>query len=182
MLRPKIGLDWDDVLAPFNDIAVAMANEKYNIDPPLTLEEVTSWNNTGRAAVIKEFYYNDKDEDDNKYKTLVAESEIIGECLDELNELLKEDQEMYDSLENSTKGYLKNMESLKMQKLLFSTLASDQPTRLKGLLVKLLKAAQMLLLKAIVTKSCFLILKHRMRLLKRQICRRADSLWDLTVV
>jgi hypothetical protein len=65
----------------------------------------------------KEFYYNDKDEDDNKYKTLVAESEIIGECLDELNELLKEDQETYDSLENSTKGYLKNMESLKMQKL-----------------------------------------------------------------
>ena len=65
----------------------------------------------------KEFYYNDKDEDDNKYKTLVAESEIIGECLDELNELLKEDQEMYDSLENSTKGFLKNMESLKMQKL-----------------------------------------------------------------
>ena len=60
MLRPKIGLDWDDVLAPFNDIAVAMANEKYNIDPPLTLEDVTSWNNTGKAAVIKEFYYKDE--------------------------------------------------------------------------------------------------------------------------
>jgi len=33
MLRPKIGLDWDDVTAPFNSIAIAMANEKYHIDP-----------------------------------------------------------------------------------------------------------------------------------------------------
>lgn len=60
MLRPKIGLDWDDVIAPFNDVAIAMANEKYNIEPPLTLEEVTSWNNTGRASVIKEFYQMDE--------------------------------------------------------------------------------------------------------------------------
>lgn len=60
MLRPKIGLDWDDVLAPFNDVAVAMANEKYHIEPPLTLEDVTSWNNTGKASVIKEFYQMDE--------------------------------------------------------------------------------------------------------------------------
>ena len=56
MLRPKIGLDWDDVTAPFNSIAICMANEKYNMDPPLSLEEITSWENTGRASVIKEFY------------------------------------------------------------------------------------------------------------------------------
>ena len=56
MLRPKIGLDWDDVTAPFNSIAIKMANEKYEFDPPLTLEEVDSWENTGRASVIKEFY------------------------------------------------------------------------------------------------------------------------------
>lgn len=56
MIRPTIGLDWDDVTAPFNSIAVKMANEKYSIEPPLTLEEVTSWNNTGRASIIKEFY------------------------------------------------------------------------------------------------------------------------------
>ena len=56
MLRPKIGLDWDDVTAPFNSIAIRMANEKYNMDPPLSLEEITSWENTGRASVIKEFY------------------------------------------------------------------------------------------------------------------------------
>ena len=55
MLRPKIGLDWDDVTAPFNSIAIRMANEKYNIEPPLTIAEITSWENTGRASVIKEF-------------------------------------------------------------------------------------------------------------------------------
>ena len=56
MLRPKIGLDWDDVTAPFNSLAIQMANEKYNIEPPLSLEEVDSWENTGRAKIIKEFY------------------------------------------------------------------------------------------------------------------------------
>lgn len=56
MLRPKIGLDWDDVTAPFNEIAVEMANEKYNIKPPLMLSDIESWENTGRASVIKEFY------------------------------------------------------------------------------------------------------------------------------
>ncbi len=58
MLRPKIGLDWDDVTAPFNDVAIEMANEKYQINPPLTLSDITSWQNTGRAGVIKEFYFN----------------------------------------------------------------------------------------------------------------------------
>ena len=56
MLRPKIGLDWDDVTAPFNSIAIRMANEKYNIKPPLMLSDIESWENTGRASVIKEFY------------------------------------------------------------------------------------------------------------------------------
>lgn len=56
MLRPKIGLDWDDVTAPFNSIAIKMANEKYHMDPPLTLDDIDSWENKGRASVIKEFY------------------------------------------------------------------------------------------------------------------------------
>ena len=30
MLRPSIGIDWDDVTAPFNSIAIRMANEKYH--------------------------------------------------------------------------------------------------------------------------------------------------------
>ena len=40
MIRPKIGLDWDDVTAPFNSIAIDMANKKYNITPPLELEDI----------------------------------------------------------------------------------------------------------------------------------------------
>ncbi|MCM1106380.1 MAG: guanylate kinase [Blautia sp.] len=56
MLRPKIGLDWDDVTAPFNSLAIAMANERYEYDPPLMLEEIDSWANTGRTSVIREFY------------------------------------------------------------------------------------------------------------------------------
>ena len=56
MLRPKIGLDWDDVTAPFNSIAINMANEKYQFENPLKIEEITSWENTGRTSVIKEFY------------------------------------------------------------------------------------------------------------------------------
>jgi guanylate kinase len=56
MLRPKIGLDWDDVTAPFNSIAIEMANEKYHLEPPLTLEEIDCWENNGRAGIIKEFY------------------------------------------------------------------------------------------------------------------------------
>lgn len=60
MLRPKIGLDWDDVTAPFNSIAIAMANEKYGFEPPLSLEEISSWENTGRTSVIKEFYHEEE--------------------------------------------------------------------------------------------------------------------------
>jgi guanylate kinase len=56
MLRPKIGLDWDDVTAPFNSLAIQMANEKYHIEPPLVLEDIDNWENRGRAGVIKEFY------------------------------------------------------------------------------------------------------------------------------
>ncbi len=55
MIRPKIGLDWDDVTAPFNSIAIDMANKKYNITH-LALDDIDSWENTGRASVIKEFY------------------------------------------------------------------------------------------------------------------------------
>ena len=60
MLRPKIGLDWDDVTAPFNSIAINMANEKYQYENPLRFEEITSWANTGRTSVIKEFYFNEE--------------------------------------------------------------------------------------------------------------------------
>ncbi len=51
------GIDWDDVIAPFNDRAIDMANEEYNFDPPLTLEDIDTWENEGRASVIKKYYY-----------------------------------------------------------------------------------------------------------------------------
>ena len=60
MLRPKIGLDWDDVTAPFNSLAIGMANEKYGFEPPLAMEEIDSWANTGRTSVIREFYGNEQ--------------------------------------------------------------------------------------------------------------------------
>ena len=50
------GIDWDDVIAPFNDRAIEMANEEYGFEEPLTLEDITSWENTGRASVIKKYY------------------------------------------------------------------------------------------------------------------------------
>lgn len=55
MLRPSIGIDWDDVTAPFNSIAIRMANEKYHPKEPYRMEEITSWANEGRTSVIKEF-------------------------------------------------------------------------------------------------------------------------------
>lgn len=56
MLRPSIGIDWDDVTAPFNSIAIRMANEKYHPKDSYRMEEITSWANEGRTSVIKEFY------------------------------------------------------------------------------------------------------------------------------
>ncbi len=60
------GIDWDDVIAPLNDRAIEMANEEYHPDPPLTIEDITSWENTGRASVIKK-YYDDPELYDRQY-------------------------------------------------------------------------------------------------------------------
>lgn len=58
MKKLRIGLDWDDVIAPFNSLAIDMANEKYAPDPLLSINELTTWENRGRTSVIKEFYGN----------------------------------------------------------------------------------------------------------------------------
>jgi len=81
MIRPKIGLDWDDVTAPFNSIAIAMANEKYQYEQPLVLEEITSWENTGRTSVIKEFYQTEE-----LYRKQVV-AEKTKKCIRELMEI-----------------------------------------------------------------------------------------------
>ncbi len=87
MIRPKIGLDWDDVTAPFNSLAIKMANDKYNIDPPLSLHDVTSWENTGRASVIKEFY-----SDEGLYK---MQSRSIEDTTKKMVEKLEEIADVY---------------------------------------------------------------------------------------
>ena len=51
-----IGIDWDDVLSDLNARAIELANRDYEFDPPLRLEEITTWENTGRASVVKEYY------------------------------------------------------------------------------------------------------------------------------
>lgn len=56
MNKLKIGIDWDDCIAPFNSIACEMATEEFKMTPALTINDVTSWENTGRASVIKQFY------------------------------------------------------------------------------------------------------------------------------
>lgn len=51
-----IGIDWDDVLCDLNARAVELANKEYEFNPPLVLEEIDTWENTGRASVIKKYY------------------------------------------------------------------------------------------------------------------------------
>lgn len=50
----RIGLDWDDVVAPFNSIACRLTNEKYGTD--IVLDDIDSWENIGKGSKIKEFY------------------------------------------------------------------------------------------------------------------------------
>ncbi len=69
MIRMRIGLDWDDTFAPFNSVACKMATEKYGIEPALSIDEIDTWANTGRASVIKEFY--------SDYALYEAQSEAI---------------------------------------------------------------------------------------------------------
>lgn len=56
-LKPLLLLDVDDILFSCNDYAVKLANEKFNIQPPLTINELKTWGgNNGRADIILEFY------------------------------------------------------------------------------------------------------------------------------
>lgn len=49
-----IGIDFDDVLSDLNSRAIEMANEEYGLN--LELKDITSWENTGKASVIKKYY------------------------------------------------------------------------------------------------------------------------------
>lgn len=65
MLRYTIGLDWDDVIAPFNSIACEMLNEEMaeagrSEEEFVTIHDMESWSNTGKAAGIKRFYHDQR--------------------------------------------------------------------------------------------------------------------------
>lgn len=65
MLRYTIGLDWDDVIAPFNSLACEMLNEELaETGRPeeefVTIHDIESWNNTGKASGIKKFYHDQR--------------------------------------------------------------------------------------------------------------------------
>lgn len=51
-----IGVDWDDVLCDLNTRAIELANRDLGLD--LKLSDITSWENTGKASVIKKYYAN----------------------------------------------------------------------------------------------------------------------------
>ena len=63
MLKPTVGLDWDDVCAPFNSLACEMLNEELAAagrDDFVSIYDIDSWNNTGKASCIKKFYYDEQ--------------------------------------------------------------------------------------------------------------------------
>lgn len=53
----RIGIDVDDVLFDCVPYAIKLANEKYNYNPPLNVEEITAWGGgEGRGNIILEFF------------------------------------------------------------------------------------------------------------------------------
>ena len=54
--RFTIGIDCDDVLLPCCIQAVDWANRDYHFDPPLAIDEITSWNVGGRGSVIYDYF------------------------------------------------------------------------------------------------------------------------------
>lgn len=61
----KCGIDCDDVLYQCNAYAVALMNKKYGFEPPLTIEEINSWEPRGdRSDTVFECF-----SDENFFKT-----------------------------------------------------------------------------------------------------------------
>ena len=46
------GIDWDDVISDLNTHAIQLANGEHGLD--LKLEDINSWENVGKASVIKQ--------------------------------------------------------------------------------------------------------------------------------
>ena len=52
------GIDWDDVISDLNIHAIKLANEAYGLN--LKLEDINSWENVGKASVIKQYYQDER--------------------------------------------------------------------------------------------------------------------------
>lgn len=57
MIKPKIGIDWDDVIAPFNSIAVGLANECENAN--ITMDMIT-WGNINGTECLNKYYKDER--------------------------------------------------------------------------------------------------------------------------
>ena len=66
-----IGVDWDDVLCDLNTRAIELANRDHGLD--LKLHDITSWENTGKASVLKQ-YYEDMELYQRQYVTVEAKT------------------------------------------------------------------------------------------------------------
>ena len=57
--RLKAGIDVDDVLFPCVEYAIKKANEEYNFNPPLSIDEITDWNLRGTRTEVILNYFSD---------------------------------------------------------------------------------------------------------------------------
>ena len=55
--RLKFGIDVDDILFQCNEYAVTLANREYDFAPPLSINEIKTWNQRGdRSDIIFKYY------------------------------------------------------------------------------------------------------------------------------
>lgn len=81
----KIGLDVDDVLLQCIPYAIQLANEKYQFNPPIQVDEVKGWGLTGtRTDVIFEFF---NDETFFKTQPIIEGSKEFVKKLSQMAEL-----------------------------------------------------------------------------------------------
>jgi guanylate kinase len=52
------GIDWDDVISDLNTHAITLANKEHALN--LKLEDINSWENVGKASIIKQYYQDER--------------------------------------------------------------------------------------------------------------------------
>ena len=65
------GIDWDDVICPYNKYAVELANAEHNFETPIKLEDITRWGQLeGDLSTIYDYY-----DDERLYQMQVVPEE-----------------------------------------------------------------------------------------------------------